>query len=254
MAKLPTVREVLAQLRVELDEPLDEGTNFWTDAELLEYLNRGLEYVAQAARSTGERRFYRKITSSDAPLVIHDILYDPSSLKLSSGTSELRLPPDFQELVSFEPVMSSVDTFDNGIVFHRADINSDDFRAARRATGPDDGGEYLYDVVFRVGGAYIVLAPTPRLSSAADVELEYVIAVPDYALDDTFEGGPFNAQQLRAARDYAKKRAYAKGEDAERKREAKEEWLEAKMLVIESSGPRISHEPEVVHGFMEEDI
>ena len=70
MYSAETVTSFLNRARLRLDQELDNQTNFWSDAEMLEYMNEGMREVWQSVRENHQNWFMRQVTSRDGVLTI----------------------------------------------------------------------------------------------------------------------------------------------------------------------------------------
>ena len=242
--------DLTEEIRDDLDEPLDATgtTNFWTQDMLVLRINRGLRQVWQIARQDkGSRWFVRTMRSTDPTTSIHGRPYNPACLQVTDGASELVLPPDFGELLLFEPIVDtdSGDTAD--ITFRYTPINSPTFRAlSRSASG---FSEYWCDVVQRLGGPRFIIRP-PFQASTLDVTMEYIVKPDNYALEDTFEGLGFDDLMLDAVIAYAVMDARRKSDNAGKLKEAENTWAERRALAVETVGPLQTVEHEFVQSFI----
>src|SRR5262245_54892417 len=106
-----SMADLVEEVRQDLDEPFagpPDTTNFWSQQELVRYINGGLRQVWQICRNDkGSEWFVRKMTSADPPLTIFGQEYSPSAFRGVSGRTELILPPDLGELLFLEPVINA---------------------------------------------------------------------------------------------------------------------------------------------------
>lgn len=252
--------DLIDEIRGDLDEPLDAtgSTNFWSQSEIARYVNRGLRQVWQLARNDkGSRWFVRSIRSTDDPLSIFGRPYNPACLAPTDGTDELILPPDFGELLSLEPIVTSTDNLTADITFRFAPLNSPVMRNLSRVSTTFTGfAEYFCDVIQRPQGPRLVLRPTFQGGSdgaAQDCRLEYVLKPDNYAVEDTFEGVGFDDLMLDAVLAYAELECRRKADNPAKLKEATETWAERRALVIETIGPLQTVEHEMVQGFLSEE-
>lgn len=248
-----TMQDALDEIRDDLDEALDEDTNFWTDSFLLRRMNRGLREVWQTARECHENWFVRALTSQDPILMIFGRPFDPTEMRLTGGMNEMRLPPDLFDLRFLEPLPAQ-DANDAGLVFRYADMSAEKFRVLSRNTGPTVAGGYTYDIVFRDEGPKLRIAPQIGLTEPLDVRIEYVRAVKHFIAEDTFEGSGFNDIMVDAAIAYTILEARRKEGDQSNISMALESWNDKMGMVRRSSGPRQTQEREYVDGFLEDEI
>jgi hypothetical protein len=242
--------DLTEEIRDDVDEPLDATgtTNFWTQDMLVLRINRGLRQVWQLARNDkGARWFVRTMRSTDPVTSIHGRPFNPACLQVTDGADELVLPPDFGELLLFEPIVSATDGSTADITFRYTPINSPTFRAlSRTASG---FSEYWCDVIQRLNGPRLVLRP-PFQATTLDTVMEYLVKPNNYALTDTFEGLGFDDLMLDAVIAYAVMDCYRKADAPDKLKAAEATWSERRALVIEAVGPLQTVEHEVVQGFI----
>jgi len=242
--------DLLDDIRDDLDEPLDATgtTNFWTQDMLVRRVNRGLRQVWTLAKNDkGSRWFVRTMRSTDPQITIYGRPYNPACLQVTSGTEELVLPPDFGELLLFEPMVEDSDNTTADINFRYTSINSGTFRGlSRTASG---FSEYWCDVVQRMGGPRFLIRP-PFQASTLEVVMEYIVKPDNYALEDTFEGVGFDDVMLDAVIAYAGMDARRKADNPAKLKEAEATWAERRAVVIQTIGPLQTVEHETVQGFI----
>lgn len=242
--------DLLDEIRGDLDEPLDAtgSTNFWSQTDLVLRVNRGLRQVWQLARNDkGSRWFVRTIRSTDPEITIYGRPYNPGALTVNTEQEELVLPPDFGELLLFEPQVETSDGLTADITFRYTTVDSPTFRAlSRSGTG---FSEYWCAPVQRPGGPRFLLRP-PFQSGTLETVMEYVVKPDNYALEDTFEGVGFDDIMLDAVIAYAVLDARRKADNPAKLREAEGTWAERKALVVETIGPLQTVEHEMVQSFI----
>lgn len=249
----PTVDDLVAQIRDDLDEAENADTNFWTNAFLIGRLNRGFREIWQSARETHENWFVRKLLSTDPPLRLYGRAYDPAQLALTADATELALPPDFFELLALMPI-ASVQSSEPRPTFTMTSLSASDFRALRQAQSTQVIATYQCDIERRAEGPRLLFAPTIGAGSPADVELHYVYQPRDYAAGDDLENSGFSPTMIDAAVAYAVLEAREredKSSDAIQRAERK--YARKLALVTRHAGPRESQDPELVDGGWMED-
>lgn len=252
-----TIDDLILEVREDLNEEADaasEDTNFWTDAYLLSRLNRGFRRVWQIAREQKESpRFMRRLRSTDAPLILHNVEYDPTTFRLTQGMDQFKLPPDFEELHLLEPV-TDLDTTESGIIFHYTKLANDKFRVMVRTVGPGRGGSYQCEIVERQDGAWFLIAPQMQLADQVNLLMEYVFQPQVYAAGDSLINSGFDDNMLDAVVKFALLEAYKKEGRRENLQAAAADWQDASDFVKRSSGPLQVIEGEKVAGYLEEEI
>lgn len=247
-----TMLDVVSEIRADLDEPLDAtgNSNFWSQTDIVLRVNRGLRQVWQLARmDKGSRWFVRNLRSTDKKLDIFGRPYNPAALQVQSNATELILPPDFGELLLFEPITDAAGTLPS-IQFRFTKLSGRLYaQLSRIASG---SSEYWCDVVQRLEGPRLVMQP-PFEQGPVDTRIEYLVKPDNYALADTFEGLGFDDLMLDAVIAYAEVECWRKADNPEKLKEALATWGDRKALVLEEVGPHQTVEHEVVQGFMEEE-
>jgi len=247
-----TVTQLIRQARMKLDE-LPSEQNFWSNTELLEYLNEGLEEVWQTVREAQEDWFVRTIQSTDDSFYINGQEYDPANLAVLSDRAANLLPSDFDQLLLFEELPSSEGTR-LGASFLFQKQNSPGFRDLWGVAATTGGLEYYISIERRTGGAYLVFSPTPRPTSTVPVVLKYIMQAPALGIGDTFETAALTLPMLSAVKAFIHLRAVEKLEDNDYIARAQNRWEQKKLLALRSAGPNQTRDPVVVLGFMEDEL
>lgn len=249
---LPTIAELLTEVREDLDEALDTATNFWTDDYLLGRLNRGFRAVWTKVRETHENYFVRRLLSTDAPLTLYGRSYDPAQLAVTAGASWLVLPPDYAEALAFEAVPATGET-SAPITFEWAGFASERFQDGRRLANDAQAVTYLIDVTVGEGGPRLQLSPTvASTATTVDTSLTYVYRPKTYAATDALEHAGFTREMLDAVVAYACLEARRTEGVATSITLAQGAWLEKLTHAVNAAGPRQSQAPEIVEGTYEE--
>lgn len=252
-----TVADLVSEVRDDLNEEADtegESTNFWTDAYIISRLNRGFRRVWQIAREQKDSpRFMRRLRSTDDPIMLHGVEYDPAELKLRSGIDSIKLPPDFEELHLLEPVVDT-DASESGVILHYTKLANDKFRVLVRTVGPGRGGSYQCEVVEREDGAYLLIAPQVQLSDSVNMLMEYVFQPKRYEAGDSLTNSGFDDDMLDAVVSFTLWECAKKEGRTENLRNYGAAWQEASDFIKRSSGPLQQVEGERVAGYLEEEI
>lgn len=187
------ISAILEQVR----EPLLEDTaSFWTDAELLVIINRGIKDLWRAINNQFQDFF---LTVDDTNVTL-----------AANGTSLTGVPADCSIVRSLE--QKDLATYPN-VVFKFAPWNSPEFQSARAmsAFDPYEGGTILWCVV---GAGAPVAAPTIRVappsSRALAMRLSYV---PTLATMTALDNNPIPGEADQALVNWTV--AYAKAKDTE---------------------------------------
>lgn len=140
------------------------------------------------------------------------------------------------------------------MTFHLTDLADPNYRRLSRVQGPETGGRYECDVVFRTDGPVLTFAPEITLTDAMDIRIEYVAAPRRLAQTDSFEGTGLNDFMLDAIQAYIVYRARKKEGNTQDIGTAVADFQDASAAVKSSAGPRQSRDPETVQGFLEDEI
>lgn len=251
-----SIQNLVDEVRSDLDEPYaapPDTTNFWSQDELVRYINRGLRQVWQLVRNDkGSEWFVRRLRSNDPPVTIYGQTYNPAGFSATTNQTELILPPDLGELLFLEPVLNTNTTQAADVRFrYEAGLNGQSYREISR-TSTIGLSEYIGAVVQRHEGPRFVFRP-PFVDTTVDFELEYVVKPDSYQLTDTFEGLGFDDLLLDAVEAYAVQEARRKADNAAKLAEAKDAWAEKRALVIETVSPLQTVEPEFTNNFLPDD-
>ena len=89
----------LSTLRTNVRHHLDEATAaFWTNAQLLVYINQAIDRVWNEVRNSRGDYFFKSLASTAGSQTLLSETYAASSLQIAVGAIEITLPPDFAEL------------------------------------------------------------------------------------------------------------------------------------------------------------
>lgn len=253
MYSIETIQHFLVRCRQRIDEALDAEANFWSQGELLEYLNEGAREVWQTARESQQNWFLRTLRSTDEKIDFGGRKYDPSGLALTNGTSELVLPPDFYQLVMLEPLPASGDSR-LPVVLEYANVTQRAFRKNVFDDVTQGVRYYRFDVEYRVEGPVVVLSPSVTLDQSIDVVLKYVQACRVFNIKSTFEYSGFTDIMVDAVLAYVVWGAAQKEKIQENMAQAAQLWGAKRELVVRAAGPKQTRDQETVEGFLEEEL
>lgn len=141
----PTVQDMLQAIRNMLGQP-DPNNSYWTDGELLAYINEGVRVHFAELTCVDEGHF---VTST--------------TLNIVADTRTVALPSDFFKV----KVLYRVANGTNYPLVYRNNLNS-----AYSTTGNSTGQGYMPDYYFQ--GNSIVLMDTPNFSETGALLLEYI--------------------------------------------------------------------------------
>ena len=259
-----TVQSFLNRSRLRLDQELDNQTNFWSDAEMLEYMNEGMREVWQSVRENHQNWFMRQVTSRDGVLTIGSKKYDTKLLQLVSGRTRLLLPPDFYELTLLEglrPTVSALADLNNHffpqVVFEYANITQHAFRNRIVDTVTQGIRRYRYDIIFGPEGPYIYVAPNLSVVETIDTQIAYVSMPQELPFQGSFEGTGFTGLMVDAVLAYTTYAAVKKEDLTENLATFKEHWRIKQELCSRAAGPKQTRDVETVENsyiYQEEDI
>ena len=141
----PTSDELLQNVRNMLNQP-SSTNSFWSDEELLEYMNEGV------------RRFFQQIVTADEGQFV-----TTADLDLVAGTETVALPSDCFKVCTVYRLVS------DGYVAlpYRQSFNTG-FSSTNSASGD------MYQPVYYLRGNSLVLRPLPAANETAGLRVEYV--------------------------------------------------------------------------------
>lgn len=253
MPSTETVEAFLKRCRERIDEELDPEHNLVTQHELLEYTNEGMREVHQTIRETHEGWFQRTLRSDGEPINVGGRSYDPAELRFESGKAELRLPPDFQELLLFESLTSD-DATRSGLELTFQKVTSPAFRRNVQQDATASSRCFFYDLEHRNDGWVMVFAPTPTVEANIDVMLKYVQAPPQAVRGGSFEDSGFEPFMLDAVLRYVVFCARNKEEEGGQAAANALGLFDRKNnLAGRIAGPKQSRDVEVVQGVWDDD-
>jgi len=136
---------MLQSIRNMLNQP-DPNNSFWSDSELLEYINEGV------------RIYFAELTNIDEGHFV-----TTASLNITSGSRTIALPSDFFKV----KVLYRVDGNDRIPLNYRNNLTG-----GFSTDGNTSGSGYLPDYYFQ--GNNLVLVDTPNFTEASGLFMEYV--------------------------------------------------------------------------------
>lgn len=141
----PTLQRLMTNVRNMLNQP-DRNNSFWSDDELIEYINEGI------------RLYFVEITHGN-----EGQFSTVSNLNVVSNVETVALPTDCFEIRALYKKRS--DGFDHVIYDNTLNVDYS-------TQGGTDGNTYSPTYFFR--GNDIVLRPIPNFSETASLRLEYI--------------------------------------------------------------------------------
>lgn len=249
-----TTQSLLRRARHRLDQELDIETNFWSPAEMLEYVNEGVREVWQSVRENHENYFLRQMTSEDGILTIGGRRYDSAALAFVNERSRLLLPPDFRELKLLEAIPDPNQEI-SGVVFEYANLTQRIFRHDIRSTLPDViVRRYKYDVVYAADGPYIFISPPVAIETPTPIRIAYIAAPVPLTPNGGFEGMGFTAEMVDAVLAYTCFAAVHKEDLSENIASFGQAWALKRELASRTAGPKQTRDEITVEGYLEEEL
>ena len=169
--------KTLAAMRLLVRDQLDEASaSFWTDAQLLRYLNRAKDRVWTRLRALNEYYCTVTRTSTDGALTIQGESYAASAFRIVAGTSDYALPPDFDSMSTIEVITPGYEDLN----ITRLDINGPEFRGARSLVdNQSPSGEIYFDIIQEPA----VMRIAPKTDVTLDLRITYVQTLADLSAD-----------------------------------------------------------------------
>jgi hypothetical protein len=156
-----TVTELLLGLRTNLDE---REASFWTDVELIGYLDQAQAMVWSRVKALKSDYFDVQRSSTDGSVTILGEAYSTSGFAIAASTTSYTLPPDMDELKLIECITSGYEA----TRFTFADMTSWAFRSLLAVTDAQEPSGFLCDLI---GERTLVVVP--KANRALDLKLTY---------------------------------------------------------------------------------
>jgi hypothetical protein len=218
---------------------IESAASFWTDAEILTFINDGQKDLWRAILDLHQEHF-----AAD----------DESNVSLDANSSFLAgIPGDCFRILTIEQRDL---TASNVTTFTPRDFNHPDFQAARSVPAQSPSGLEIFYTPYGAGPpvAAMTVKVAPQVTSAVLLRVSYARSLDD--TNDLAAGAtnPIPGDSDNALFCYAM--AYATGKQSEGNFTPDPEWLslyatEKKNLLV-SLTPRQEQEPDVVEGYLEE--
>lgn len=247
------VTSLLNRWRLRLDQETDIQTNFWSDAEGIEYMNEGAREVWEITRRQHQNWFIKRLTSRDGVVKVGGKDYDTSNLKMISGRTTLLLPPDFMELKLFEgmrPLSLASEDLSNPffpqVELEYMNITQLGFRNRIVDTVTQGIRRYRYDVLFGPDGPYIYIVPTISVVETVDVQIAYIAGPTNLSSQMSFEGTGFTNLMIDAVLAYMCLAAARKEDVVENIATFEKQWMTKQTLCADTAGPKQSRDVETV--------
>lgn len=171
MAHHRTLSQLRSAVRLNLDEA---SASFWSNADLLIYLNRAKDRVANEVRKLKDDFFTVTRTSGDGTLTILSESYAASSFAIVAGTTTYTMPPDLLEMKLIEVTTSGYET----VRFFHRDLTHPDMRAAMQITDNVSPSVIYFDLI-----AERTMRIAPKSDTALTLQITYVQSFGDLSAD-----------------------------------------------------------------------
>lgn len=154
---------LISSIETSVREALEEPTaNFWTSAELIGIINRGVKDLWRATVDL-KQEHYISVNNTDVTL--------PANSSTLSG-----LPSDIHKVYIIEARDQSTNSTNNSLIFIPLDYNDIRFQNSRGADAVDASSNTIYYAITGQGGP--VNAPTiycaPQVTSSVNISFVYV--------------------------------------------------------------------------------
>src|SRR3990167_4433232 len=161
----------MSTLRTAVRDNLDEASaGFFSEAQLLRYLNRAKNRVWREVRKLKEDFFLIQRTSTDGALTILGESSTASAFATVAGTRNYTLPPDFVEMKIIEVTTAGYEY----VRFQHSDLARPEHRATRRLTDPYAPSVFLCDYI-----GSVTMAIAPLSNTALDLRISYIRRLAD---------------------------------------------------------------------------
>ena len=225
------------QARRHLIEPT---ASYWSSAELIDIINQGI------------RDLWRDVVDLKQE---HFLTNDTTNVTMAANTATLTgVPSDVHKVYLIEPLDSSSDSANKGLVFTPLDYNHKRFQSVRTMDAIDPSNNVIYYAVTGAGAptgsSSTVVYVGPQVNDAVSVRFVYV---PTLAAKVAGDNVPIPGEADNAL--IAWTVAFARAKERE-DRSPDPNWLAIysteKGHLMQSLGLRQYHEPFCVDGFFEE--
>ena len=213
---------------------------FWSSAELIDIMNQGIKDL------------WRDIVDLKQE---HYLTNDTTLVTMAASTATLTgLPADIHKVYLIEPVDTSGDSTNKGLVFQPRDYNHKYFQSARTMDAVDPSNNVIYYAVTGIGAptgsGSTVIYVAPQVNSAVTLRFVYV---PVLAAKISSDNVPIPGEADNAL--IAWTVAFARAKERE-DRSPDPGWLSIfateKQHLMQSLGQRQYHEPAYVDALYEE--
>lgn len=232
---------LLSSIETQSRRHLSEATaSFWSSAEIIDIINQGL------------RDLWRSVADLKQE---HHLTNDTTSVTMPASTSILSgVPGDVHKVYLIEPLDTSTDSDNKGLVFKPLDYNHRHFQSARTLSAIDPSNDVIFYAPTGAGGptgaSSTVIYVAPQVTSAVTLRFVYVPTLVARVATDIV---PIAGEADNAL--IAWTVAFARAKERE-DRSPDPGWLAIyateKQSLLQSLGMRQYHEPMYVDALFEE--
>ena len=218
---------------------LESSASYWSSAELIDIMNQGIKDL------------WRDIVDLKQE---HFLTNDTTNVTMAASTATLTgVPADVHKVYIIEPLDSTANSTNKGLVFAPLDYNHKYFQAARTLSAVDPSNNQIYYSVTGAGAptgsSSTVVYVAPQVNSAVSLRFVYV---PSLAARVAADNNPIPGESDNAI--IAWTVAFARAKERE-DRSPDPNWLaiysSEKQHVLQSLGMRQYHEPTYVDALYE---
>jgi hypothetical protein len=176
------------QMRVMARDALTAGlginTNIspdlmFVDAEIKGWLNRGQRYIHHQMRKARSNYFHRVINTTDTPILLGQVLFDPATIRITPNVANYTLPPDFVS-AKLMTDLSSGALFPGTRFSFVNNLANEMFRGLMFVNANSTQREYLCAVIDK---RTLLLRPIPQETRDFQLVYEYLLpSLIDYSV------------------------------------------------------------------------
>lgn len=227
------------ETQVRLNPLLETSASFWTSAELVQVIIRGIKDL------------WRDIVDLKGE---HYLTIDTTNVSLPASVDALvGVPMDVHKVYLIEPRDTSSTSANSGLIFQPRDYNHKDFQMARSRADIDPSNDVIYYAITGQGaptGSGPLIYVAPQVTSAVNLSFAYVPTLPTLASTSTV---PIPGEADNAL--IAWTGAFARAKERE-DRSPDPNWLSVyateKAHLLQSLGLRQYHENQYVDAIFEQ--
>lgn len=220
-------------------------SNVVADRTLLSYINEAKDEIWAHLKNLNAEYFMQSTESTDSTQTNYfpkDLSGNPLTTLQTTSRSYL-LPSDLREIIMIEVTTKGYEQ----TVFTYRDINSEDFKTARRSANVDPTltptVEYFYAIL---GKNRFEMAQFPETNFS--LTIWYIRSLPDFEASDNID--EILAPYSKKIADYAVKKAMIGSQDPTQFALWTQEWKADLVTVASSAGPRNQADATYVEDFL----